>query len=198
MFDPERIFAGEIREGTTDQVILTVASSARDDNYPAYSLAIAFRCIDPAKTETCSYYARMLRTGKEPREVIFPLVRKLALARSDAEARNILDRAGLEWVETEMWGCEGAILAFDAVRKANWTPDLHMYMREQKPDGEQDIVIHPSIIRVTVSGDYFTASYKGWVTAAGVPAEVIKLVEVLDKCWKPAKVPPPWRRPGEF
>lgn len=198
-FKPERLFAGEVKEDGTDALILTIEASARDGLYPAYSLALAYRCTLPApdaKQMDCSHTVRMLRVVKlgvsiGPSIALHNAVRK---SRTQAEAIAAFDRAKLEWVEADFWKCEGASKAFDALRAADWSPDLHYTMRE--PDNS--IVLHPAIITVTMNGDAAQSRYSGYVFNAGVPAAAEKLVEVLEPCWQPAKSPPPWRRPGKL
>lgn len=191
VFDPARNFPG-LKDGYDEQLILTAQISARDDYLPEISLAIAYRCLpiagDPVRCQP-TFTARMLRTGSD--ETAFArsgaMLVRLSKARGDSERRAALDASDLEWVEADLLKCEGGLEAFDAVRKADWSPDLHYRMRE-----EPEIIMHPAMIRVMVRGDVTTTSYRGWVLAGGVPAAVRALIAVLDKCWTPSKAPKPW------
>ncbi|NML07881.1 hypothetical protein [Sphingomonas sp. G-3-2-10] len=189
VFNPERNFP-DLAKGGDDQLILTVQTSARDDMAPAISLAIAYRCPSISPT-TCqpTYTARMLRTGREDTqfEASVSLLRRLAKTGNDREARAALDASNLEWVEADLLKCEGGLDAFEAVRRADWSPDLHFRLR-----AEPEIVMHPALIRVTMTGDTTSTSYRGWALAGGVPAAARALIAVLDKCWMPSQAAKPW------
>src|SRR5688572_13068882 len=66
-FSPDRNFAGDLRSSSDDHLLLTAAASNRDDYAPAFSLAIAYRCLPVSGREsgnwTCRYVARLLRVG---------------------------------------------------------------------------------------------------------------------------------------
>jgi hypothetical protein len=189
VFNPERNFPDLAKRGD-DQLILTVQTSARDDMAPAISLAVAYRCPSISPT-TCqpTYTARMLRTGPEATqfEASVSLLQRLAKTDNDREARAAFDASNLEWVEADLLKCDGGLDAFEAVRKADWGPDLHFGLL-----AEPQIIMHPALIRVTMTGETTSTSYRGWVLAAGVPAAVRALIAVLDKCWMPSQAPKPW------
>lgn len=195
-FDPDRNFAGELRPSSDDELVLTAAASSRDDFAPAYSLAIAYRCIPVGDGSQCQgkYIARMLRVGpagEEQFERSFAMLALVGRARS-ADARiAALEESNLDWLEADLGSCAGAIHAMDSIRIADWRPDIHYALQ---PVEERDLILHPAMIRVRMSGSYTTARYQGWVLAQGVPAAVRHLLETLDSCWTPSHSPRPWRR----
>lgn len=196
VFDPDRIFAGEFAANSMEEVTLTVAASARDDAFPAYSLAAAYTCKpEGADTIQCGYTVRMLRVNRlgEDLEPTFKLAREAATARSEADLSDILDDAKLEWVQAELFDCKGGLEAYDAIRLADWRPGLHHGMNENP-----DMILHPAQIRVMMMGDGGKSTYQGWVFNPGVPAAVARFLDVMEPCWKPAKAPPPWHRPGRL
>lgn len=196
-FDPDRIFAGDLRPGSDDALILTVFASARDDHAPDYSLAIAYRCL-PAETEgrdRCGYVARTLRVA--PGEDAYSQSLRLNLsrrARDPATADDLvrlLDEGSLQWLEADVNACEQGIFAMDSVRVADWNPDVHPALQAVE---DREIILHPALIRVRMTGAYTTSRYEGWVLANGVPAAVGQLVRTLEPCWRPATSPRPWER----
>ncbi len=198
-FDPERTFAGDMRESSDDEFILTVWAAARDNYAPSYSLAIVYRCIPPAPSEewTCGYFARMLRTGTATEDGFgtgLALYGHAREAPSASDMRLSLDRAELEWLEADVAACPKGIFAMDSIRVADWNPDIH-YMLQERED--RSLILHPAEIRVMMFGSYTRSTYQGWVLANGVPAAVRNLVETLEPCWKPATSPRPWRRSGD-
>lgn len=196
-FDPGRNFAGDLRPSSDDELVLSVRASSRDDYAPDYSLAIAYRCT-PTDTEgqwRCGYAARLLRVGPHNEDAGFG--RSLELfggarrAASGSDMRARLDRAALQWLEADVDACPQGIFAMDSVRVADWRPDIHYALQ---PIEEREIILHPAAIRVSMRGTYSTATYEGWVLAAGVPEAVRHLLETLEPCWHPADSPRPWRR----
>ena len=173
-FNPEQFFAGDIAKDSDDQLIMTVATSKRDDYLPDYSLAIAYRC-DPIGDNKCqpNYIARMLRVRP-----------------SEGLSNISYDPEHLEWLEASLWDCEGGISAMESVRKSDWHPDIH-YMLLGRED--RDLIFHPAMIRIKMVGTYTTTSYEGWVLAQGAPAAVHEMVSILDRCWRPSESLPPWR-----
>lgn len=197
-FDPAMSFAGDLRDGSSDELLLTVWASARDDYAPAYSLAIAYRCLpeEGAETWPCEFRARMLRTaptisdGFETSLALFHHAREAASAEA---MRAYLDEAGLDWLEADVSACPKGIFAMDSVRVADWNPDIHYTLQKLE---DRALVLHPAEIRVAMRGTLARSTYQGWVLGNGVPAAVAKLVETLEPCWTPATSPPPWRREG--
>lgn len=187
-FNPDNNFAGDLRPSSDDALLLTAAASDRDDYVPAYSLAIAYRCL-PAGNDNwqCRYVARLLRT----RQVDFPWLVELARARTIAERNAVIEAANLDWLEADVNSCEGGIHAMDSVRIADWRPDIHYALQ---PMEERQVILHPAMIRVRMTGSYVTSRYRGWRLGPGVPAAVNRLLEVLDPCWRPARSPRPWNR----
>jgi hypothetical protein len=49
----------------------------------------------------------------------------------------VFGASNLEWVEADLLKCEGGLDAFEAVRKADWHPDLHHRLR-----AEPEIIMH--------------------------------------------------------
>jgi len=197
-FDPERTFAGDLRESTDDELVLTVWASARDDYAPAYNLAIAFRCLPsgPAGEWQCGYQARMLRvapTISEGTGESLGLYWQAKEAQSASDMRGRLDRAGLQWLEADVNACPKGIFAMDSIRIADWRPDIHYALQERE---DREVIMHPAEIRVMMHGSYTRSTYEGWVLANGVPAAVRTLIETLEPCWKPGTSPLPWRRPA--
>lgn len=197
-FDPDRLFAEDLLAGTFDEVVLTVQASNRDDYAPAYSLAIAYRCLPTgtAGQSQCGYTARTLRVG--PRgdgqiERSFALLARAASARGDREMERRLNEAGLEWLEADVLACPQGVFAMDSVRVADWNPDIHFALQ---PEADREIIMHPAMIRVTMAGSYTRTEYRGWVLANGVPAAVRQLLDTLEPCWTPATSPRPWERPA--
>jgi hypothetical protein len=197
-FDPERAFAGDLRESSDDAFILTVWAAARDNYAPSYSLAIAYRCMRSAQPEdwTCGFFARTLRTATATDDGLSK-GRDLYAYAMDAptapDMRRHLDRAGLEWLEADVAACPNGIFAMDSIRVADWNPDIHFRLQAME---DRQLILHPAEIRVMMSGSYTRSTYQGWVLANGVPAAVRKLVETLEPCWKPATSPQPWKRPN--
>lgn len=195
-FDPDRIFEGDLRPSSDDQLVLTVAASNRDDYAPAYSLAIAFRCLPTGEADSweCRYVARTLRVGPPGEEQTgrsFALLSRVQNARNSDEMTSLLDNAGLEWLEADVNGCANGILAMDSIRVADWRPDIHYALQ---PVEDRTVILHPAMISVRMSGNYTTSRYRGWVLADGVPAAVRRLLETLEPCWRPLPSPPPWKR----
>jgi len=196
-FDPDRIFAGDLRPGSDDALILTVFASARDDYAPDYSLAIAYRCLptEIAGRDRCGYVARTLRVA--PGEDAYGHSLRLNLsgrARDPANADDLarlLDEGALQWLEADVGACERGIFAMDSVRVADWNPDVHTALQAVE---DRDVILHPALIRVRMTGFYTTSRYEGWVLADGVPAAVRQLGETLEPCWRPATSPRPWER----
>jgi hypothetical protein len=187
-FDPDQNFKGDIRPSSDDEMVLTAWASARDDYAPAYSLAIAYRCLpteNPSQWR-CSFVARALRTNAS-----LKLAAQARTAESGVEMRHRLDEAKLEWLEADVNACPKGIFAMDSVRVADWRPDIHYALQEKN---DRDILMHPAQIHVWMHGTYATSSYQGWVASPGVPAAVRQLMETLEPCWKPATSPRPWNR----
>jgi hypothetical protein len=198
-FDPERAFAGDLRESSDDEFILTVWAAARDNYAPSYSLAIVYRCIPPTpeKDWECGYFARTLRVSPDGEDSFGQSLALYANAHEAASAsgmRLYLDRADLEWLEADVIECPNGIFAMDSIRVADWNPDIHYKLQAME---DRSLILHPAEIRVTMFGSYTRSTYAGWVLADGVPAAVSKLVETLEPCWKPGTSPLPWRRPAD-
>jgi hypothetical protein len=196
-FDANRSFNGDLRSSSDDEMVLAVSASARDDYAPAYSLAIAYRCLPngPAGEWQCSYSARMLRTGptvSDGFEKSLLLYAQAQESKNASEMKRHLDDGALEWLEADVASCPNGIFAMDSIRVANWRPDTHYALLDV---GDREVILHPAAIRVTMHGVYTTTTYEGWLLAGGVPAAVQKLVETLEPCWKPATSPRPWNRP---
>ena len=195
-FDPDRSFEGDMVANSDDELILTASASARDDYAPAYSLAIAYRCVATEKPgqRRCGYTARMLRTGSTAearRSRSLELVAQARTAESASTMRNTLDETPLQWLEADVEACPNGIFAMDSVRVADWRPDIHYALQAVQ---DREIILHPASIRVRMSGSYTTSTYEGWVLAPGVPAAVRELTDTLEPCWKPATSPRPWNR----
>lgn len=196
-FEPARNFVGDLRPSSDDELVLSVRASARDDYAPDYSLAIAYRCTpsDPNGQWRCGYAARLLRVGPYNEDGRFErsleLFGQARRAASDSDMSARLDRAPLQWLEADVDACPQGIFAMDSVRVADWRPDIHYALQ---PIEEREIILHPAEIRVSMRGTYSTATYEGWVLAAGVPAAVRHLLETLEPCWSPAESSKPWRR----
>ena len=195
-FDPDSAFAGDLRDSSDDELILAVWASARDDYAPAYSLAIAYRCISSGAADewSCGYFARMLRTGNtidDGFDKSLLLFAQAQEARSASEMKRHLDAAALQWLEADVAECADGIFAMDSIRVASWNPDIHYRLQEVE---DRKLILHPAAIKVTMRGSYTTSTYKGWLLANGVPAAVQHLVDTLEPCWKPANSPRPWHR----
>lgn len=192
-FDPERIFAGDLEPSSDDELLLTAAASVRDDYVPGYSLAIAYECYHVPGG--CRYLARMLRVGPGNLDALhdkgFALLQRVREAGSSARVRAALESSKLQWLEADLSRCKGAIAAMDAIRVADWRPDVHYALL---PVEQREVILHPAMIRVRMSGSNSTARYQGWVLAPGVPAAVAGFLEVLEPCWFPSPSRPPWRR----
>jgi hypothetical protein len=193
-FDPRRNFAGDITPSSMDEMILTIAASGRDNYAPAYSLAIAHLCEPIDDGCRRRYVARVLRVSAD-REQWTPL--GLALAQRVHEARGAdeveaaLEESKLQWLEADAAACEGVVAAIDAVRLADWRPDLPSSLT---PEGEGDLILHPAMIRVELWGFNVRTRYQGWLLGEGVPAAARQLIERLEPCWRPSRTPPPWKR----
>ena len=192
-FNPDRNFAGDLEPSSDDQLILTAAASVRDDYIPGYSLAIAYECYHVPGG--CRYVARILRVGPGHIGAMsdrgFALLSRVREAESPARLRAVLESSGLQWLEADLSRCEGGIAAMDSIRIADWRPDVHHAL---VPVEQRDVILHPAMIRVRMSGSYATSRYEGWVLASGVPAAVARFLEVLEPCWFPSPSRPPWRR----
>ena len=170
-FNPHRFFAGELRSNSDDQLILAVAASARDDYAPSYGLAVAYRCLPNTSSDQrrCSMYARLLRVDAAGGG-LFPLGRPprggWGGTRSPEELDAALDEAGLDWLEADVAECEGGIFAMDSIRVADWRPDIHYTLQALE---DRQVIMHPAMMRVTMSGSYATSTYQGWVLSPGVP-----------------------------
>jgi hypothetical protein len=194
-FNPDQAFAGDL-ESSEDELILTAAASARDDYVPAYSLAIAFRCVPIKNGCAKRYSARMLRADRDVDKQLgkgIELMRRLSEASSDEDRQAVFDDSGLQWLEADLQTCKDAYRAMETVRSADWRPDIRYEFLEVK---DRDILMHPAQIWVRMSGTYSTTRYQGWVLGNGVPAAISKLLGTLEPCWKPSQSPPPWERPG--
>lgn len=197
VFNPASLFGGDIRPSSADGLVLTAVGSARDDYVPYYSVAVAYRCVPSGESDTrpCSMFARMLRLGSITDDNRMSrglsLVRSLASTRTPEELNAALDAAELEWLEADVAACEGGIFALDSIRVADWHPDIHYTLQ---PIEDREIIMHPAMIRVTMSGSYTTSSYQGWVLAPGVPQAVRNFLQVMEPCWRPSDTPRPWRR----
>jgi hypothetical protein len=193
-FDPERSFAGDIRPSSHDQMILTAAASARDDYVPDYSLAVAYVCRPQAKAMSCTVTARLLQVKPKEQDSI---AAGLGLARASVRGGRskalgaALAAGSLDWLETDLDRCEGAVAALDEVRRADWGPDLlHIFQREE----DQEILLHPAELRLRMTGSYTTSQWTGWRNAAGVPVAIDSLLTRLEPCWAPSQAKPPWLR----
>ena len=174
-FDPEQNFAGEIIENSLDELIMTVTTSRRDDYLPDYSLAIAYRVVPVSDDKLQGQYiGRMLRVKK-----------------TDEPFGFSYKPENLDWMEVNLWDCNGAIAAMDNVRKSDWQPDIHYSLLDVE---DREIISHPAEMKVTMTGNYVTTTYKGWRLANGVPAAVREMVSVLEPCWKPSNSPTPWEK----
>jgi hypothetical protein len=193
-FDPDRIFKGEIEPNGDSEVILTALvglPEGRIPSVPDYSLAIAYRCVDdeaPHKFH-CRFIARMLRAGVGPEDRQW--ARQARFAKDAGEMRRILDKTGPQWLEADVDACPNGIGAMDSIRIASWNPDIHYALLPMK---DRQVILDPSMTRVTMKGSYVTSTYYGWAGANGVPVAVRKLVETLEPCWKPATAARPWHR----
>jgi hypothetical protein len=193
-FDPDRIFKGEIRPNSDDEVILTALVGIPDGRIPSipdYSLAIAYRCIDDKASHTthCCFTARMLRAGVRPEDRQW--AGQARFAKDAGEMRSMLDTTGPQWLEADVDACPNGIHAMDTIRIASWNPDTHYALLPMK---DRQVILDPSMTRVSMKGTYVTSTYYGWAGANGVPVAVRKLTETLEPCWKPATAPRPWRR----
>jgi hypothetical protein len=195
-FDPDRNFAGDLRPSSDDGLVLTIVTSGRDDHAPALSLAIAYRCLPNGEGGQwqCRYVARALRVGPDDEELTdrsLALVAAVDGVDDPAAFESVLERANLQWLEADVGACEGGILAMDSIRVADWRPDMHYALQ---PVEERDVVLHPAMIRVRMTGTYVTSRYQGWVLDNGVPAAACNLLETLEPCWRPSRSPRPWQR----
>lgn len=191
-FDPDLSFRGD-RDSGSDELVLTVRASARDDYAPAYSLSIAYRCRMKAGEYQCAYIARMLRTGGRDNELkrSLELVALAKATRDATEMRRALEESRLEWLEADVAACPNGIFAMDSVRVADWNPDIHPGLQSRE---DRDLIMHPAAIRVTMLGSYTRSIYEGWRLANGVPGGVYKLLETLEPCWKSGTSRRPWNR----
>lgn len=193
-FDPARAFAGEIKESSDDQMLLTAVASARDDYAPDYSLAIAYVCRPEGSRCTGGFIARLLRVvSAEEHQTSdsFRLIKEAARNGRKPAMRSALAAGRLAWLEADLAACTGGIEAFDAVRLADWRPDLFYLLQQQE---DREILMHPAELRVGMKGTHSAAKWRGWRNGSGVPAAANKLLEVLEPCWKPGKSRPPWER----
>jgi len=139
-FDPEQNFAGEIIENSLDELIMTVTTSRRDDYLPDYSLAIAYRVVPVSDDKLQGQYiGRMLRVKK-----------------TDEPFGFSYKPENLDWMEVNLWDCNGAIAAMDNVRKSDWQPDIHYSLLDVE---DREIISHPAEMKVTMTGNYVTISY---------------------------------------
>ena len=177
-----------------DEMIVTVAASGRDDHAPAYSLAIAHLC-DPIEGGCRRrYVARVLRVSADQEQwtsLGLAVAQRVHEARGADEVEAALEESRLQWLEADAAACEGVIAAIDAVRLADWRPDLPSSLT---PEGEGDVILHPAMIRVELWGTYVRTRYRGWLLGEGVPAAARQLIERLEPCWRPSPTPPPWKR----
>lgn len=200
-FNPERYFPfnynGVRADGTmgTEELILTAKVSARDDYLPSHALAVAYTCAPATEKGSyiCQYTARMLRFKKHAKDEFGAA---LALAKSVNQAKNAnakrraYGRGGLEWLETKLVGCDGAVEAMDQLaQKADWKPSLH-YSRIKMED--RALALHPAQMWITMNGDERISRWQGWRNADGAAYGVNNLITKLDKCWKPSKARKPW------
>lgn len=195
IFNPETYFPFGWRSASVNELLLTVRVSARDDILPAYALAIAYVCTPAGENRmSCDHIARMLRVPHAPGEefsAALTLAAAVQQATSKRQRNAALEKAELEWVETSLWACEGAIKAFDRLATdADWQPNLH-YSRLKLE--HRDFILHPAVMWIKMQGEFRIASYEGWRNNAGASGGVNQLVATLDKCWQPAKAPPPWK-----
>ena len=189
-FDPDRNFAGDL-DLWEERLVLTAAASSREDYYPEYSLAIAYRHGKSGFV----YQARILRvgtpTGETQSSLSGKLIERVMRAKSTRETSLLLAGAELQWLEADVGDCKGGIDAMDSIRVTDWQPDVHFGLQEQE---EREIIIHPAMIKVRMSGSYITSRYEGWRYAEGVPEAVHNLLKTLEPCWKPSPSLPPWER----
>lgn len=203
-FTPEKNFKGDLVENSDDQLLLTAVYAMRDGTYPVYSLAVAHtvRCRAVDGTSKCfnHYPIRIVRVaGSTDPERSFSSSRALmsrlgrAGVANSASVRRGLRKGDLEWLEADLIACTGAFEKLDAVRRANWAPDLHHKFVDTSAGEDTEVYLHPAMMKISMSGLRVTSRYAGHIFRE-LPQSVDAFVESLGSRWKLARSRPPWRR----
>lgn len=199
-FNPETYFpfgwgSDLFGRAAVNEYILTVKVSAREEYLPSYAMAIAYICDKViSETETkCDYVARILRvtnTAEGEYGNAAELASKIQTAKGDEGRKRAFETSEVEWLEARLWSCEGAIKVFDDLANvADWRPQSHYTRLEQE---SRKVILSPAHMWIKMRGQYKTSTLVAWRNDNGAPAAINQLVGVLDKCWQPATVPPPW------
>lgn len=191
-FDPARFFP----EGP--EPMMSVRYLGDDYGFPVYAIAIRRGCTMADQGEarrTCGerLEARMVRApseGEPPR----PRVRGQRLVgwigqsepQNDETLLQLLDNAGLEWLEADVRKCPPAMAHLATGRDLNFSPALDV-------TGPAEIVLHADRVSFEV-GEYLARSrYEGWLEPGSPGAWANDFAASLETCWKPSMALVPWR-----
>ncbi len=192
-FDPGRFFDGSPEQFDK----LTIIYTGDDRGWPVYSIAVREGCFaTPVRGQRCfERRVRMVRAPATP-DMVRPrqrgsfLIQRLA-GRGNVPINAALDRAGLEWMESDLDQCPAADAVLRSAGEIEWVA-RQTYAR--RPGEFPNIVLHADNIEVTFRTFARRATYSGYI-AEGSPAPwAVRFAEALEPCWRPATAPAPWRR----
>jgi hypothetical protein len=197
-FDPTVYFPSRVYP---DASFLRVTYTGDDYGWPIHAFAVAEGCVDREPTADASCRGRLrARMARAPAsaETTRPRHRGVQLLSRLAEQgattppliRAALTDLGVEWLEADLRTCPGATEALRSLEDVSWTPvpsfdlDQLQYV--------SSLVMHADYIRLDVRHFARTATYAGWIAPNSPGLWAVEFAEVLEPCWRPAPVPPPW------
>ncbi|KLI63129.1 hypothetical protein [Aurantiacibacter marinus] len=195
-FDPQRFFP----EGTRPW--MEIIYSGDDYGFPVYSIAIQKGCTSDDTGEArrnCGnrLIARMVRAPFDgeplrPRnrgQVLFGYLFDEGVG-DDLALRDALARYQLEWLETDVSGCEPAMALLEA------DPVLSFFATQLTPsEGIPQLALHADKIRFVHRGSYLSeTTYYGWAAPESPGEWAVQFAQSLEACWRPASSIAPWER----
>jgi hypothetical protein len=192
-FDPALFFP------KPSQPAMSVRYMGDDYGFPVYAIAVNGGCIAADQGEarqTCSQRlrARMVRSpfrGVSPRprargQRLFARIGQSKPQNDDA-LRLLLDNGGLEWLEADVVRCPAAMAHLATGRNLKFSPSMDQIGQPQ------EIGLHADKITFEVGGYLAKSRYEGWPKPGTPGAWANDFVASLERCWKPATAPAPWR-----
>lgn len=202
-FDPATYFPSPY---IRDRSVVRITYTGDDYGWPVYAIAIAEGCVDgetvPRNNCASRLRARMVRApgalgASRPRQAGSQLVSRVkeAGATSAEEVRHALRGAGLEWLEADVRECPDALAVLSRSAEAVWVPDA--VANPTSGDEMSGLVMHADIVRVEFQQYARLTTYHGWLADRSPAAWAVELASVLEQCWRPMPIDPPWLLPTD-